>query len=623
MCGISGFYSKKRSFSREDLERITRILHHRGPDGEGYFQDEVVGLGHTRLKIIDLSENAAQPMYSHNKRYVMIYNGEVYNYAELRDELTRTRQGIQFRSSSDTEVILEAFVAWGPEFVHRLNGMFAIVIYDTAERELYIFRDRLGIKPFYYYQRGDDVVFASELKALLRIPQPDFTFDHSAIVNFLHLGYIPSPKSIYTQIRKMEPGTYMRVNEKGMSFQRYWSPVQRIAGGVMSDEEESFGILKQLVESSVHYQLISDVPTGVFLSGGIDSSLITAIAARKVSGKLNTFSIGFEESSHNEAGYAKKVAEITGTAHHELILSYKDAINLIMDDFFTAYKEPLADSSCIPTMILTKFAKQNVTVALSGEGGDELFFGYGFYRWAKRLNNPLVRLVRKPASALLSRFSSDKYRRASTLFDFKDDATLHSHIFSQEQYLFSEDELGDLLEPGFAAADAGFIDRDFREPEEVRELSSMESQALFDMTYYLPDDLLTKMDRASMHYSLEARVPYLDHRLVEFALNLAPSLKYRNSTSKYLLKKLLYTYLPRELFQRPKQGFSVPLGKWLEHDLRYLIDEFLSPQTIHEFGMVQYAAVEKLKREFFAGKKYLYNRLWVLIILHKWLRSNK
>ncbi|MBK9320728.1 MAG: asparagine synthase C-terminal domain-containing protein [Bacteroidetes bacterium] len=384
--------------------------------------------------------------------------------------------------------------------------------------------------------------------------------------------------------------------------------------------------------SSVQYQLKSDVPFGMFLSGGIDSSLITAQAVNLSSVKVNTFSIGFEENSHNESEYAKAVSNHLGTNHHEFIVSYKDAI-LLFDSIFEAYDEPNADSSFIPTMLVSKLAKKYVTVTLSGEGGDELFFGYGSYRWAKRFSNPMFNLIRRQLAFILKNMSS-RYQRISKVLLTEDSDNLRSHILSQEQYYFTTREIEKLTFPEYNKPGL-LMDLTNFEKQSVlaeiqnfsgtmvkeRSLSTMELQALFDIQYYLPDDLLTKVDRSSMLFSLETRVPYLDHRVVEFAINLSPDLKLHNHISKYILKQILYKYVPEKLFDRPKQGFAIPLNKWLKNELKYLIDEYLNPDTIIATGVVKKEYVKDLLFDFQNGKDYLYNRIWLLIVLHKWFKD--
>lgn len=617
MCGIAGFLEKVKKFGKDDLEKMSVALSHRGPDASGIFEENQAGLAHTRLSILDLSERGNQPMVSHNKRYVMVYNGEVYNYREIASELVSVRRGqsTMFSSSSDSEVILEAFSQWGPAFVQKLNGMFAIAIYDRELEEIHIFRDRIGIKPLYYSWNEGSFIFASELKAIVATGKIKKEVDHHAVAEFLNLGFIPSPYCIYKDIKKLDPGTYLKVNKNGMQRQKYWSLKTSVSEEYIRNEKKALVKLSDLLISSVQYQLKSDVPFGVFLSGGIDSSLITAQAAYLSNVKINTFSIGFEENRFDESVHAKAVANYLKTNHHEFIVSYKDALDLI-DSLFDAYGEPFADSSAIPTMLVSKLAKQHVTVTLSGEGGDELFLGYGAYKWANRLSNPLISGFRKQIHGVLSNLNDNRYRRAAQLFNYENKSEVVRHIFSQEQYLFSSREVQNLMTEKPVLEDFKF------ELDIKRDLVPEEIQAMFDLQYYLPDDLLIKVDRASMKYSLETRVPYLDHRIVELALNLSPELKIRGGVSKYILKEILYQFIPEKFFQRPKQGFAIPLNKWLEKELSFLIDDYLNKQMIERYGFVKYSEVEALVKKFRSGHNYLYNRVWLLIILHKFLDRN-
>jgi asparagine synthase (glutamine-hydrolysing) len=617
MCGITGFYTKNNPdfVSREELDKMTSCLVHRGPDATGNYYTEMTGLGHQRLSILDLSNDANQPMESHSMRYVCVYNGEVYNFMDIAKDLN-----IELKTNCDTEVIVEAFAEWGVTFINKLNGIFSICIYDKQEQILYLFRDRIGIKPMFYYWDGNNFAFSSELKSLLHIKyiRERRQINNSAINEYLHLGYIPEPNTIFTNIRKFPNGQTGIVSENGFRSESYWDIEGTIRRNVITDPVEAKSKLNELLVSSVKMQLVSDVPFGTFLSGGIDSSLVTAIASRVHNQKLNTFSIGFKDSKHDESKYAAKVANYLGTNHHEYIVTESDARDIILDmlDF---YDEPFADSSAIPTMMLSKLAKEQVSMVLSGDGGDELFHGYGAYTWAKRLSTFPGNRFRGLMGAILSITPSNKYKRASYLYKYKDKANIKSHIFSQEQYLFSERELDKLLNPELIFDNS--LEQDYS--NFVRKLTAEEAQAIFDLKYYLKDDLLVKVDRASMRYALETRVPLLDHRIVEFAMNLDPKLKIMGNTQKYLLKEVLYDYVPREFFDRPKWGFSIPLKKWLYTDLAFLINEYLNEGIINEFNVVDFAEVQKLVRKFKSGHDYLYNRLWLLIILHKFLIKNR
>ena len=611
MCGIAGFYSFDKSFSETDLRKMTDRIAHRGPDADGFYTDMTsgVGLGHRRLSILDLSNAANQPMVSHCGRYYIIFNGEVYNYQEIAQELK-----IQCKTTSDTEVILEAFIMKGVDFVHYLNGMFAIVIYDTVDQVMYLFRDRLGVKPILYSFQNDNFSFASEIKALLTLDEVNRSkkTKKESVYAFLYAGYIPEPYTIYENIKKIPAGSYAIVKDKKIKITSYWKPEDKITLKQTTDYATAKSTLNGLLESSVRYRMISDVPFGVFLSGGIDSSTVAAIAQNISPTPIKTFSIGVKDEKMDESGFARAVSDYLKTEHYEFMVSENDSLELV-DKVLTSYDEPYGDSSAIPTMLVSKLARQHVTMALSGDGGDELFMGYGAYAWAQRLDNSLVKAFRSPIRSVLSMINN-KTKRAAGIFDYVEEKKIKSHIFSQEQYFFSEKELHNLVTNEYISP----LLFDERLYNLNRHLSAKEEQALYDIKYYLKDDLLVKVDIASMQFSLEARTPFLDYRLVEFALNLDEDLKMRNGISKYLLKEVLYEYVPKTLFDRPKKGFSIPLAKWLHTDLKYLVDKHLCKESVESAGFVNYPVVKDLITRFEQGEDYLFNRVWVLLLLHKW-----
>ena len=603
MCGIAGIYDP-RGIKDDALKRMSDSIEHRGPDSDGFFTQGNFGLVHRRLSIIDLSSAANQPLFSESGRYAIVYNGEVYNHRQIAKELS-----VKLRTHSDTEVILEAFAQWGPSMVNRLNGMFSIAIFDKQDEKLYLFRDRMGIKPLFVYRKNGVMAFGSELKALTALKgQLDFSTNREAIPYFLHLGYIPQPMTIYNEVEKFPSGHWAVFDGENLKTECYWTATEKITSEVLSDETEAKHRLETLLKESVSKRLMSDVPFGTFLSGGIDSSLVTALAQEVSSDRLKTFSIGFNHSKHDESGYARKVAEHLGTEHFEYIVTEKDALELV-EDMLDQYDEPYADSSAIPTMLVSKMARQEVTMTLSGDGGDELFMGYGAYNWAERLSSP-------PIGAVLS-LGNDRMKRAANLFKYSDSDHLPAHIFSQEQYLFSRSELNDLC-LGTDQLAFSYLNQ---KKNLTRNLTPSEKQAFFDLEFYLKDDLLTKVDRASMRYSLEARVPILDHEVVEFALNIDHRLKLKNGVQKYLLKQVLFDRIPQQFFERPKWGFSIPLSKWLNTDLAYLIDGYLSEESVEQAGLVRWPMVKNLITRYRSGEEYLYNRIWVLILLHRWVQK--
>ena len=588
---------------------MNKSLTHRGPDSSGIHEQDNIGLGHVRLKIIDLSAEANQPFHSKDQRFTLVYNGEVYNFEELR----ATYQ-LDCRTHSDTEVILELFQKEGNKTFSLLNGMFALAIYDHQQQVLTMARDRMGEKPLYYFQKENQIAFSSELNSLKSISEikAQLTINPDAIRNFLHLGYIPHPLSIYQEIQKFPAGHYGEIKDGTLKTFPFWNLSEEIKAVVESNQSRALATLDGLINDSVNLRLKSDVPFGTFLSGGIDSSLVTAIAQKNHSTTIRSYAIGFKEKSHNEAEHAKAVAKALKTDHTEFTVSEKEALQLV-PKMLSAYGEPYGDSSAIPSLMVAQLASQEVKMVLSGDGGDELFMGYGFYNWAHRLHQPLTHLLRKPIGKSLQ-WASPRLQRAGKVFDFPKGKS-KSHIFSQEQYYFSESEVDNLL----LAAPSTILRELNEEYNCKRTLSPRENQSLFDLYYYLPDDLLAKVDIASMQSSLEVRIPLLDHRIVQFALNLNENLKVKNGEQKLLLKQVLYQYLPSQLFDRPKQGFSIPLAKWLEGDLAYLIHEYLNKAVVEKLNVVKWSAVEQIVKKFQGGTTYYYTRVWSLIVLHHWL----
>jgi len=617
MCGIAGFINSK--WGESELHKMNDAIAHRGPDAKGIYYEasEGFGLAHRRLSILDVTESANQPFYSKGGRYVMVYNGEVYNFKEIEEVLAK-ESGFKATTTSDTEVILEAFAFWGDSFVEKLNGMFAIAIWDTIDKRLKIYRDRIGIKPIYYYYEDGVFAFCSEMKGIFSIlDQSELTVNKSSISDILHYGYTPIESTIYNEIKKVPAGSSLSLGLDGeIELLPYWNIDNSIESTTKTDEATVKKELKELLIQSVKSQMISDVPLGCFLSGGIDSSLVTSIAQSISDKPINTFTIGFKESASDESGYAKQISEHLGTNHTEYILSEKDAMNQV-EKLLSIYDEPFGDSSAIPTLLVSQMAKKEVTVVLSGDGGDEQFLGYGMHLWSKRLDSTLLKAARKPIISLINTFGNDRLKRGSLVMDYPNENKKRSHIFSQEQYLFSQKEIQELLiDPNEGS--------ELQENWELaRKLKPMEAQAFFDLKYYLREDLLVKVDRASMYHSLEVRVPLLDHKLVEYSLNIDENLKYKNGESKYILKEVLYDYLPKELFNRPKKGFSIPLAKWLKTDLSYLIDNYLNEEIVTRSSIVKWNAVNKLVIAFRKGENQLYNRIWILIQLHHFLSHKK
>lgn len=619
MCGISAYISNSNKISKADFVQATNTISHRGPDAEGYYENEqnTVLLGHKRLSIIDLSTASNQPFFSNCGRYVIVYNGELYNFKEIKEQLQ-----LQTRTTGDTEVILEAYIKIGTKSFELLNGMFAFIIYDIQAQKIIVCRDRVGIKPLFYYYDGTRIVFSSELKMLKAIPGFNKSINYTAIPEFLHLGFITEPNTIYKNVYKFPTASYsiFNISEVDENFNipinTYWNIADVLQPTTKKDFSNTKNELKKLLIDAVEKQLVSDVPVGSFLSGGIDSSLITAIASTIKKDKIKTFSIGYDNKKYDESDHALKVAKHLGTDHYAFKLT-EDDVEEILSEIIFHYDEPFADASAYPTMIVSKLAREHVTVTLSGDGADELFLGYGMYNWATRLANPIVQTFRKPVY-WATQHSNQTYKRGGLLLDYPSKEHIQTHIFSQEQYFHSEKDLKHLL----LDDDFNFNKINQQVNEGIRAINPKSKQALWDIKHYLKDDLLVKVDRASMKYSLESRVPYLDNRVIEYAINIDANLRYHNGISKYILKEILYDYLPKEYFDRPKWGFAVPLPQWLKGRFNFLMEKYLSSTIINKFDILTNLYVQDLKNRFLAGEDYLYGRIWTIIILHWWLEEN-
>lgn len=617
MCGIVG----SASWEDKDLSVIrdmAGLLRHRGPDAQGLYGHDryPIYLGHRRLSILDLSDGANQPFFSASKRHVIVFNGEIYNFPQLRAEL-QSQHRITFRTTSDTEVIVEAFERWGPAMVSKLEGMFAFVILEVETGTLYLYRDRLGKKPLFYSENNGAFTFASELKALRIHPalRSSLEVDTESIVPFLHLGYIPEPLTIYKGIRKFPAGHYgvRKLGEK-LRLHAYWSVDNHAAA--KTEVNYDMSTLGRLLEDAVRKRLISDVPLGAFLSGGTDSSLVVAIASRLTDTPLRTFGIGFDDARHDETQFAKEVASHLKTEHTQFRLDEKQALAWV-DVYLDQFDEPFADTSAIPTMLVSKLAREQVTVALTGDGGDELFQGYGAYRWADRLRSPGFRFMRPLLRSVLLHSRKSRWMRIAAMLDAPVNG-IRSHIFSQEQYLYSQKELREsvLQDP------SQWKSFRYEDGPEWSNLRAAEKQALFDLQFYLRDDLLVKVDRASMFSGLECRCPLLDHQVVEYALKLPFKAKVSGSVYKSALKEILSGYLPAHLIHRPKKGFSVPLSRWLKGEMKDMFEEFLDPTLAARLGVVDPLVIQDMRTRFLSGQDFLYNRLWAVIVLHRWLKNN-
>ncbi len=590
-------------------------MSHRGPDASGTFlsPDGRVGLSHRRLSILDPSPAGAQPMFSADGSLVLSFNGEVYNFREIRADLEG--KGHVFRGGSDTEVMLASFREWGVDAaIRRFIGMFAFALWDSGQRKLYLVRDRLGIKPLFLARLPGTILFASELKALLAYPDFPREVDRASLQYFLEFQYVPGPHAIYQGVEKVVPGHIVEIDVGGAIADRtYWDLFDHWgkAEGRTRTEGEYEEELSALLDSSIRYRMISDVPLGAFLSGGIDSSLVVALMQKAASGPVKTFSIGFRESGYDESPYARAVAAHLGTEHHEKICTPQEAQALVRR-IPDACDEPFADPSAIPTMLVSGFTRQHVTVSLSGDGGDELFCGYPRYAWVRQgsMVQGIPGFLRRPLCSLLSRVPIHKVQRGAESVRYDDPAEMFFHTVG----IFERRRLGEIVQGMVDDAHLPFF-RAFRDP---RCGGIVERAMATDIKTYLVDDILTKVDRASMAYSLEARVPLLDHRIVEFAARLPMEHKVHGGGTKHLLRKILYRHVPRELIDRPKMGFGIPVNCWLRNELRPLLDEYLGEDRVRREGFLRPEGVERVVREHLSGRRDHQYRLWALLVFAMW-----
>lgn len=612
MCGIAGTLSPDKKFSLQDVKRMTDAISHRGPDADGFFEEGAVALGHRRLSIIDLSAVANQPMFSHNERYAMVFNGEIYNFEELKKEFH-----CKWKTHGDSEVILEAFQKYGADCANHFNGMFAIAIYDREEKSLTCFRDRFGVKPLYYYWNGKDFVFASELKALLQL-DIEKQLNTEAIKDYFFLEYVPAQLTAFKSIKRLENGSFLKIKNGNLEIKKYYNVLDKLGKKQqLKNENEFVEAFHAQLSSSVKYRQISDVPLGAFLSGGTDSSLVCSVFQEQNKIPINTFTIGFDVKAFDESGYANEVARMLKT-NQKTTFSTEEESKSMIEKIVDHYDEPFAAPSTIPSLLVCKKAREMVTVALSGDGGDELFMGYGQYQWFDRIKkiNRFGSAGRKIVTKILQNGNNTR-QRAARVFDYPDEARMWLHVWSAEQYMFSEKEISSLFNekyihqtmlPSWNAIDA-------------LPVSPYEKISLFDINNYLANNLLYKMDIASMASSLEVRLPYLDFNLVEFSLNVPVEYKIKNGVQKYLMKKTLEKYLPKELIYRKKWGFPAPVGQWLAGEHSYLMEKYLNKRVIEKQGIFEFSPIEKLIREFKGGKDFHYKRVWSLVFFQMWYQK--
>ena len=638
MCGIAGFLELERRSGTHELEALAgamaATLRHRGPDASGVWADAEsgIGFGHTRLSIVDLSPAGAQPMISSCGRFVIVYNGEIFNAAELRPELEA--KGRRFKGHSDTEVIVEACAEWGvQQTATRIIGMFAFAVYDRRDKRLSLVRDRLGIKPLYWGKAGTRLAFASELKAFGALPGWNKELNRDALASYLRFAYVPAPHSIYRGISKLMPGHIAMIDPTGETrIAPFWTLADAAERGKADQldvgDKQACDMFEALLGDAVGRRLVADVPLGAFLSGGIDSSAVAAMMRMKSNAPVRTYSIGFREQGFDEAPHASAVAAHLCTEHTELYVSAKeaqDAIPLMPE----IYDEPFADSSQIPTYLLSKLTRQHVTVALSGDGGDELFAGYTRHRFANRIQSMPPRVAQLLASGLdmagpavwdrlfklvparrRPSYGGDKMQKTAAMLREGPQGAYRSLVSAWDDpeaiVLGAREPKGAIFDPDLAAALPDGLDR----------------MQYLDTLTYLPDDILTKVDRASMAVGLEVRVPILDHRIVEFSWRLPSRFKMRGGKGKWLLRQLAYRHVPKALLDRPKSGFAVPIGAWLRGPLCDWAEALLQPARLEESGLLDAAPIRARWEEHLDGRRNWHGSLWTVLMFQAWREAN-
>jgi asparagine synthase (glutamine-hydrolysing) len=617
VCGITGF-TRGFSFGRDSIKRATASLSHRGPDHLGVFTSDEIALGAVRLRVID-PKSPDQPLISADGRFVLAYNGEVYNHADLRRQLEQ--RGRRFRSHCDTEVVLAAFQEWGTECFHRLRGMFAIAIWDQLQKRLVLARDRLGIKPLYVARIGREICFGSELKAILCHPQVPRTLDRLALRDFLSLNYVPGPRTMIQGIAKLPPGHFLEYCQGETRTEAYWQIPQCRPGKLSLDDASSQ--LDDLLAESVREHLSSDVPLGVWLSGGLDSTTLVDYAARQTSAPLKTFSVAFETNCCDERKWFREVSQFYGTQHEEIELRPDHETISAIQDFAYYSDEPGADAGALPVWFLSKLSRKHVTVALSGEGSDEIFGGYLTYRanqYAAALRQ-VPAWARSQSLSALERLwpaSDDKISLEYKVKRLLGGSMMHpdeAHVYWNGT--FTPRQIDAILGPG----DPHSLRSLYTAREFCGNSTGLNRYLQFDQHYYLPDNLLYKVDRMSMAHSLEVRPPFLDHRILEFAATLPEHLKIKGRTQKYLLRRLMEDRIPKRVIRRSKEGFDIPAHRWLRRELRPLMMDTLSPEAMRQAGLFPPEAIEQVISNHMERKVNAGYHLWGLMTLFLWLKK--
>ena len=628
MCGIAGFIDFHKKSTTSNIQSMIEPLNHRGPDGEGVSlfksKNAIIGFGHKRLSIIDLSQAGKQPMALNHLH--ITYNGEIYNYQEIKNELLEL--GHHFNGESDTEMILHAYTEWGIKAVERFIGMFAIALFDEKKQEVVFIRDRAGVKPLFYYQKNDLILFSSELKSFHEHPEFEKKLDLNAVAAYMQYGNVPTPHCIFKNCGKIKPGHYLKINLENKSQQeiQYWNVYDFYNQPKLNLSFPEAKIqTKELLKSAFNYRMVADVPVGVFLSGGYDSTTVSSLIQAESTARLKTFTIGVPDIGLNEAPYARDIAKHLGTDHTEINCTEQEAIEMIKDlPFF--YDEPFADSSAIPTTLVSKAARKDVTVALSADGGDEIFGGYNRYdfmhRYGKTLNS-IPKAVRKILVGAMGNISSEKipvlkdkynfHNRYEKLKTVLNDPSEKEIMLSLSQQ-FNDEQMKSVMKSEFTSLPTMFQSKEMLEDFK----SPLSYMMAIDFQTYMLDDILQKVDRATMTNSLEGREPMLDHRILEFAAQLPDEYKYQNGIKKRILREITHDYIPKELLDRPKMGFAIPIAKWLKNELRDHVEEYLNEDRIEKQGIFNWEFITKLKMDFYKGRKEYDSKIWYFLMFQMW-----
>jgi asparagine synthase (glutamine-hydrolysing) len=629
MCGIVGFLSPKREDTT--MEKMLEVQAYRGPDDRGVFVEKVeeyfVHLGHNRLSIQDLSSHGHQPFISDCGNYTIVFNGEVYNFKSIRAELEAL--GYSFISDSDTEIVLYAYKAWGMACLDKFIGMFAFALLDKMNEKLYLVRDRAGVKPLYYYEKDGVFLFSSELKSFHEHPAFKKELNKEVLPYYFQFGYVPAPHTIFKNTYKLEPGHYaeLKIKNLELKIKQYWSVDACYAAEKFdASEREILDDLERLLTDAVELRMVADVPVGVFLSGGYDSSLVTALLSKNQNRKLNTYTIGFENKQYNEAEHAKMVAKHFGTEHREYYVTQKEMLEKVETLPFY-YDEPFGDSSAIPTMMVSELAKKDVTVALSADGGDEVFCGYSKYFFLQKFSNIFSSKFKK--NLLMTTVNSVGVETVERFNSFLPKNIQQTNIrdkYSKFQRAVNADSLSDMFLQASSYVNSSDVQKflNIKSNSNLFESFSIQKKHAFidemmrvDYQTFMVDDVLTKVDRASMSVSLEGREPLLDHRIVKYMARVPVSLKYKNNQGKYLARQILYKHIPPSIIDKPKAGFQIPLLEWLQTDLKHLVEKYLDRSRLDD-EIFNLDEIEQIKSELLSGNHINVSKVWFIIMYEMW-----